>query len=172
MTNSSNNSEWITFTARSPEIQAKVNEVYRDYGNRVLSPSLQEFYEVMEWGKLHQSILYKGLIESQRLRRCLTAFEMQSLASAPAIGIDQGLYEDNYDDTTTVPIQPSDVEGRSLAWFVARPPNPEIGRIASDILEQRILDFYVTHVNETGETYFPQLEAQLRAYYEFELTAD
>ncbi|MCT0199066.1 hypothetical protein KQ313_05170 [Synechococcus sp. CS-1325] len=166
MTDYSINSEWIGFTSRSPEVQAKVNEIYRDFGNKDLSPSLQEFYEDMEWGQLHQSILYKGLIESQRLKRCLTASEMQALSSPPSVGIDQGFYEDDYDDTTTVPIQPNDVEGRSLAWFVARPPNPEIGRKASDILDQRILDFYVTHVNETGETYFPQLEAQLRAYYE------
>jgi hypothetical protein len=166
MTNSTNNSSWIALTSRSPEVQSKANEIYRSYGNRDLSPSLQEFYEDMEWGQLHQSILFKGLIESQRLRRCLTASEMQSLASPPAVGIDQGVHEDDYDDTTTVPIQPSDVEGSSLAWFVASPPNPEIGRKASDTLEKRILDLYVTHVNETGETYFPQLEAQLRAYYE------
>jgi hypothetical protein len=166
MTNSNNNMQWISLASRSPEIQAKANEIYTSFGNKALSPSLQDFYEDMEWGQLHQSTLYKGLIESQRLKRCLAASEMQSLASTPAIGIDQGVHEDDYDDTSTVPIQPSDVEGRSLAWFVASPPNPEIGRKASDILEQRILDLYVTHVNETGETYFPQLEAQLRAYYE------
>ena len=80
--------------------------------------------------------------------------------------IQPGYTEDDIDDTTLVDLIPNDVEGKSLSWFVAHPPSPEISIKASDIIDQRILDLYVTHVNETGETYFPQLESQLRAYYE------
>jgi hypothetical protein len=98
---------------------------------------------------------------------CLSREEMTALApSLAGSQIDPGHQEPDFDDTTIVGIVPDDVEGKSLSWFVAHPPNPEIGDEASDILDQRILDLYVTHVNETGETYFPQLESQLRAYYE------
>lgn len=158
---------WISFSQRSPEIKLKTEEVFRGFANKELSGSAEGLYDDMEWGKLAQADLYRGLIESARKGRCLTADEIMALipASAPT-GIQAGASEDEFDDTTTVEIIPTDVEGKSLAWFVAHPPNPGIGAQASDILDQRILDLYVTHVNETGETYFPQLEAQLRSHYE------
>jgi hypothetical protein len=121
----------------------------------------------MEWGKLSQADLYRGLIESSRRQKCQTFSEMVSIIP-PAVSNDvqPGYSEEEFDDTTLVDLVPNDVEGKSLSWFVAHPPSQEIGIKASDIIDQRILDLYVTHVNETGETYFPQLESQLRAYYE------
>lgn len=158
---------WISFSKRSPEIKLKTEEVFRGFANKELSGSTEELYDDMEWGKLAQADLYRGLVESARKGRCLTADEMIALIPAAAsTGIQAGANEEVFDDTTIVELTPTDVEGKSLSWFVAHPPNPGIGVQASDILDQRILDLYVTHVNETGETYFPQLEAQLRAYYE------
>jgi hypothetical protein len=158
---------WISFSKRSPEVKLKTEEVFRSYANKELSGSAEELYDDMEWGKLVQADLYRGLVESGRQGRCLTADEMMALIpTAAPTGIEVGAYEEDFDDTTVVELIPTDVEGKSLSWFVAHPPNPGIGAKASDILDQRILDLYVTHVNETGETYFPQLESQLRAYYE------
>lgn len=160
-------SHWISFSQRSPEIKLKSEEVFRRLANKELSRTAEELYDDMEWGNLVQSDLYRGLVESLRQGKCLTATEMATLIpSAASTGIAPGVNEEEFDDTTVVDLIPTDVEGKSLSWFVAHPPNPSIGAQASDILDQRILDLYVTHVNETGETYFPQLEAQLRAYYE------
>lgn len=158
---------WISFSKRSPEIKLKVEEVFRAYANKELCNSAEELYDDMEWGKLGQADLYRGLIESSRQKRCLSVDEMMKIIPQKSSkDIEPGHNEDEFDDTTIVDLVPNDVEGKSLSWFVAHPPNQEIGIRASDILDQRILDLYVTHVNETGETYFPQLESQLRAYYE------
>lgn len=158
---------WIAFSKRSPEIKLKAEEVYRAFADKSLSTNTEELYDDMEWGRLSQADLYRGLVESTRVKRCLSADEMISIIPKhSAAGIEPGHNEEEYDDTTVVDLLPNDVEGKSLSWFVAHPPSQKVGGIASDILDQRILDLYVTHVNETGETYFPQLESQLRAYYE------
>jgi hypothetical protein len=158
---------WISFSKRSPEVKLKVEEIFRSYANKELCRSAEELYDDMEWGKLNQADLYRGLTESSRQRKCLTFNEMTDIIPPPvSADIQPGYNEDDFDDTTLVDLVPNDVEGKSLSWFVAHPPSQEIGHKASDIIDQRILDLYVTHVNETGETYFPQLESQLRAYYE------
>lgn len=158
---------WISFSKRSPEVKLKVEEIFRSYANKELCTSAEELYDDMEWGKLNQADLYRGLIESSRQHKCLTFKEMSDIIPPPvSADIQPGHSEDDFDDTTLVDLVPNDVEGKSLSWFVAHPPSQEIGYKASDIIDQRILDLYVTHVNETGETYFPQLESQLRAYYE------
>jgi hypothetical protein len=158
---------WISFSKRSPEIKLKIEEVFRAFANKELCASSEELYDDMEWGKLGQADLYRGLIESSRQKRCLSVDEMIKIIPQKSSNeIEPGHSEDEFDDTTIVDLVPNDVEGKSLSWFVAHPPNQRIGIRASDILDQRILDLYVTHVNETGETYFPQLESQLRAYYE------
>jgi hypothetical protein len=158
---------WISFSKRSPEVKLKTEEIFRAYANKELCTSAEELYDDMEWGKLNQADLYRGLIESSRLQKCLTFSEMISIIPPPiSTGIQPGYSEDEFDDTTLVDLVPNDVEGKSLSWFVAHPPSQDIGIKASDIIDGRILDLYVTHVNETGETYFPQLESQLRAYYE------
>jgi hypothetical protein len=158
---------WISFSKRSPEVKLKIEEIFRAHANKELCTSAEELYDDMEWGKLSQADLYRGLIESSRRQKCLTFSEMVSIIP-PAVSNDvqPGYSEEEFDDTTLVDLVPNDVEGKSLSWFVAHPPSQEIGIKASDIIDQRILDLYVTHVNETGETYFPQLESQLRAYYE------
>lgn len=158
---------WISFSKRTPEVKLKVEEVFRAYADKELCSSSEELYDDMEYGKLNQADLYRGLIESLRQKRCLSVDEMiKIIPQKPSNAIETGHSEEEFDDTTRVELIPNDVEGKSLSWFVAHPPNKEIGITASDILDQRILDLYVTHVNETGETYFPQLESQLRAYYE------
>lgn len=158
---------WISFTKRTPEIKLKAEEIFRAYADKALSTNAEELYDDMEWGKLEQADLYRGLVESVRQKKCLTADEMIQIIPKPLpTGIAPGTNEEEFDDTTVVDLIPNDVEGKSLSWFVAHPPNKAVGARASDTLDQRILDLYVTHVNETGETYFPQLEAQLRAYYE------
>jgi hypothetical protein len=158
---------WISFSKRSPEIKRKVEEIFGSYANKELYRSAEELYDDMEWGKLNQADLYRGLIESSRQHKCLTFNEMIDIIPPPVPeDVQPGYIEDEFDDTTLVDLAPNDVEGKSLSWFVAHPPTQEIGFKASDVIDQRILDLYVTHVNETGETYFPQLESQLRAYYE------
>jgi len=158
---------WISLSKRTPEIQGKVQDVFIKFADKSLFQESSDLYDDLEWGFIAQADLYRGLIESTRLQRCLMREEIESIApSGPSPQIDHGIHEPDYDDTTIVDLVPNDVDGKSLSWFVAHPPNPEIGIKASDILDERILDLYVTHVNETGETYFPQLESQLRAYYE------
>lgn len=158
--------EWIPLSNRTTEIQQKVQEVFQAFADKSLFQSGLDLYEDLEWGHLSQADLYRGLIESKRIKHCLNKEEMQALSPKPMTALEPGKSEDGFDDTTIVELIPNDVEGKSLSWFAAHPPNPEIGIKASDIIDERILDLYVTHVNETGETYFPQLESQLRAYYE------
>ena len=57
--------------------------------------------------------------------------------------------------------------GKPLKWFRAQPPNSKIKNEAEDQYRLRLLDLYISHINETGETYFPRLEQMLRANAEF-----
>lgn len=157
--------QWTALSRRSPEIKEKVEEVFSRFGDKQLSPTVDDLYEDSEWGSLAQSDLYRGLIESCRLKRCLSAQDMLDLVPKTRL-YEANEVEPEVDDTHYAELIEDDAIGKPLEWFVANPPNQEVCIKASDILDIRILDLYVTHVNETGETYFPQLESQLRAYYE------
>jgi hypothetical protein len=61
---------------------------------------------------------------------------------------------------------------RDLAWFIQNGENEEIRLKAEEYRERILMDLYLEHVKQTGETYFPQLQQLLEAEWKFKFQGD
>ena len=160
-------SEWVPLNQRSSDIQEKVAEVYGLYADSQIFREPIDLYLEQEWGSLEQSFLYRGLLECKRRQELLSAKTIINLIPTPTPVDDLGAHEDEVEEPIVV-IPPIKTQiGKPLKWFRAQPPNSKIKDSAEDQYRLRLLDLYISHVNKTGETYFPRLEQILRANAEF-----
>ena len=160
-------SEWAPLNQRTDDIKAKVNEIYNRYADKEIFKEAIDLYLDQEWGSLEQAVLYRGLLECKRRERILTATSMIELIPQPTPSSERGAQEDEIEEPIVV-INPNNAQiGKPLKWFRAQPPNSKIKDEAEDQYRLRLLDLYISHVNETGETYYPRLEQMLRANAEF-----
>lgn len=160
-------SEWVPFNQRPADVKDKVNQIYNLYADKHIFNEAIDLYLDQEWGSIEQSVLYKGLLECGRKQVILPASAMVKLIPQPIIGIEPGAQEDEIEEPIIVPKPNNAQVGKPLKWFRAQPPNSKIKNEAEDQYRLRLLDLYISHVNETGETYFPRLEQMLRANAEF-----
>ena len=160
-------SEWVPLNQRSSDIQEKVKEVFELYADSQIFREPIDLYLEQEWGSLEQSILYRGLLECKRSQELLSARAMINLIPIPTSVDDPGAQEDEAEEPIVVTPPNNTQIGKPLKWFRAQPPNSTIKDSAEDQYRLRLLDLYISHVNKTGETYFPRLEQMLRANAEF-----
>lgn len=92
---------------------------------------------------------------------------MIELIPRPNPTSEHGVQEDEIEEPIVVTTPNNAQIGQPLKWFRAQPPNSKIRNEAEDQYRLRLLDLYISHVNETGETYYPRLEQMLRANAEF-----
>ena len=159
--------EWVPLNQRSSDIQDKVAEVYSSYADSQVFREPIDLYLEQEWGSLDQSILYRGLLECKRRQDILTVAAIVDLIPVTAPVEELGAQEDEVEEPIVVTTPNNAQVGQPLKWFRAQPPNSKIKDEAEDQYRLRLLDLYISHVNKTGETYFPRLEQMLRAYAEF-----
>ena len=159
--------EWVPFHNRTSDIQDKVAEIYELYADRGQYREPIDLYEAQKWGSLQQAYLYRGLLESLRRETILSASEIIRLSPIPATAASPSLQEDEAEEPIVVSAPNNAQVGQPLKWFLATPPNSRIRDEADDQYRIRLLNLYISHVNETGETYYPRLEQMLRAYAEF-----
>lgn len=157
---------WIPLNQRSEDIQEKVKEVYKELANKEVFSEALDLYLEYEWGQLRDGLLYRGLLESKRTRKCLTANEIKQLAPPPN---GEGRADENVRDEDGIIVDPvpADEIGQSLKWFRANAPNSKVKEKAEDEFKIRLLELYIAHVSKTGETYFPPLEESLRIKADF-----
>ena len=164
-----NQTEWIPFAKRPPDIQQKVNQAYEQLADKSIYEDALDLYSEKDWGSLTEGSLYRGLLEGQRKKKILTAKEINNLR--PPVPekdeIEKGIQEDVDEVGIKVRTPKPDKEVQSLKWFRSNAPTTKIKEDSDDQYRIRLLDLYVSHVNETGETYFPRLEQMLRANAEF-----
>ena len=149
-------SEWVPLTQRSSDIQDKVSEVYSLYADSQVFREPIDLYLEQEWGSLEQSILYRGLLESKRRQEILSAAAIIDLIPATASVEELSAQEDEVEEPIVVTTPNNAQVGQPLKWFRAQPPNSKIKDEADDQYRLRLLDLYISHVNKTGETYFPR----------------
>ena len=160
-------SEWVPLNQRTTDIKEKVDQIYNLYADKQIFEEAIDLYLDQEWGSIEQSVLYRGLLECKRNQEILSATDMVELIPQPILGNEFGAQEDEIEEPIVV-INPNNAQvGKPLKWFRAQPPNSKIKNEAEDQYRLRLLDLYISHVNETGETYFPRLEQMLRANAEF-----
>lgn len=159
--------EWVPLNQRSTDIQEKVNEVHQLYADVQSFGEPIDLYLENDWGSLDQSILYRGLLECKRREEILSTSEIIKLKPV-SIPVEQiGVQEDEFEEPIVVTTPNNAQIGKPLKWFIAQAPNSKIKEEAEDQYRIRLLALYISHVNETGETYFPRLEQMLRAHAEF-----
>ena len=159
--------EWVPFNKRSTDIQDKVNEIYKHYADIQIFKEPIDLYLEQDWGSLEQSVLYRGLLECKRRKEILSAVAIIELSPSPTKVSQIGAQEDDIEEPIVVTSPNIAQIGQPLKWFRAQPPNSKIKEEAEDQYRLRLLDLYISHVNETGETYYPRLEQMLRANAEF-----
>ena len=161
--------EWIPLAQRSSDIQQKVNQSYEQLADKSMYEDMLDLYSEKDWGTLTEGSLYRGLLEGLRKRNILSAKEISNLIPSPPVEgeIEKGIQED--EDEVGIKVMPprADMNVKSLKWFRSNAPTTKIKEEADDLFRIRLLDLYISHVNETGETYFPPLEQLLRAHAEF-----
>ncbi len=160
-------SEWVALSQRSSDVQDKVNEVFKLYADSSIFREPIDLYLEQEWGSLEQSVLYRGLLECKRRQELLSAITIINLMPTSNHVEDPGVQEDEIEEPIVVTPPTNTQIGKPLKWFRAQPPNSKIKDSAEDQYRLRLLDLYISHVNKTGETYFPRLEQMLRANAEF-----
>ena len=160
-------SEWGPLNQRATDIKDKVNQIHNIYSDKQIFSEAVDLYLGQEWGSLEQSVLYRGLLECKRKQEILPATAMVKLLPQPIVSREVGAQDDEVEEPIVVTTPNNAQIGKPLKWFRAQPPNSKIKNEAEDQYRLRLLDLYISHVNETGETYFPRLEQMLRANAEF-----
>lgn len=156
---------WVPLDRRGESTAAKVLEVYEAYADKSEFSDCFVMYRHLNWGYLADPILFRGLIECRRLNKLMDAEQIQSLMPQPPDPPDDDQIHD--DGGVAVQLPPTLQVSRSLEWFMAQAPNQKIKDEAWDQYLIRLLDLYMAHVSLTGETYYPSVAADLKAYAEF-----
>lgn len=130
-------------------------------------------YRDCNWGLVPNSMLYSALLE-MREKGTLETHE-QIMANRGSYTADSsgatGVQEDS-DDSFKVSIKSETIITKNLAWFIQNGANKDIKLKAKEVRERLLLDLYIEHVKETGETYFPQLQQLLESVWNFKFKGD
>ncbi len=163
--------EWVNLSQRTEEIQELVLQIVDLGTTGATNPEL--VYRENNWGLVQNSILCSALLEMQRSGKLQNQSEIMasrgtntSDASGPS-----GVQEE-IDDSTPVRRKQESVVTKDLKWYIQNGVNSEIRLIAKEYREKLLLDLYLEHVKQTGETYFPQLQQLLEAEWKFKYKGD
>jgi hypothetical protein len=85
----------------------------------------------------------------------------------PSTG-NSGVQEEE-NDTIVIRRKPESIVTKNISWFIQNGETEEIRLKAKEYRERALLDLYLEHVKQTGETYFPQLQQLLEAEWKFKI---
>ena len=72
------------------------------------------------------------------------------------------------DEGDEIELESPDVITRTLNWFKSAAPEKSIREKAKEEYEQRILALYVEHIESTGQTFYPEMQAILENQFDFQ----
>lgn len=151
--------EWIPLTERTSDERKKARQVLQLLGD---STELSVAYEKRDWGIFRRqgtASFYKALTDMERLRTFVNPQEWISKeeSTKPDANTSSSEPELEYEDQREV----DDRDLRSIDWVMKRARSESTRRKARALYQQRLLDLYISHVEHTGETYYPQLRKEL-----------
>jgi hypothetical protein len=161
---------WIDLAERTEEIQELVMQVCELTPHANQSPEL--LYREYNWGLTGNPVLCSALLkmrDSGVLNSHRQILSERGAYSADASGT-QGVQEE-IDDNINYRRKPESIVTKDLAWFIQNGENEEIKLRAKEYREKALLDLYLEHVKQSGETYFPQLQQLLEAEWKFRIHA-
>lgn len=166
-----NQQEWIDLSKRTEEIQELVMQVVDMATMGTKEPEL--VYRECNWGLVQNTILCSSLLEMRRSGRLQNHMEIMagrgtnSRDSSGSAGV-----QEDPDDNINIRRRPQTVVTRDLSWFIQNGESDNIRLKAKEYREKLLLDLYLEHVKQTGETYFPQLQQLLEAEWKFKFQGD
>jgi hypothetical protein len=162
---------WIDLTERTEEVQELVMQV-----SDILTLGEKDaelLYRECNWGLTPNTFLCSALIEMKTHEEIQTHAQIMSSRgtyTSDSSG-DQGIQEE-VDVSFNYRRKPETIVTRDLAWFIQNGENEEIRLKAEEYRERILMDLYLEHVKQTGETYFPQLQQLLEAEWKFKFQGD
>jgi hypothetical protein len=163
-----NQQSWTDLKDRTEEIQELVMQVCD------LQPAIQSgpemLYRENNWGLTANAALYSALLEMRDTGVMQSHEEIMatrgSYSESPS-GF-PGTQEDQ-DETIAFRRRAQSVITKDISWFIQNGETEEIRLRAKEYREKALLDLYLEHVKQTGETYFPELQQLLEAEWKFRI---
>lgn len=160
--------QWVDLSNRTEEIQELVMQVAELSTASNSSPELT--YREYNWGLTGNPILCSALLKMRDTG--VLCSHSQILSERGSYSADtsggQGTQEEN-EANINYRRRPESIVTRDLAWFIQNGETEEIRLSAKEYREKALLDLYLEHVKQTGETYFPQLQQLLEAEWKFKI---
>jgi hypothetical protein len=159
---------WIDLKDRTEEIQELVLQVGRLSSHT--NTSSEHLYREYNWGLTGNPVLCSALL---RMRDSVILQNHQEILSErgtytdPSTG-NSGVQEEE-NDTIVIRRKPESIVTKNISWFIQNGETEEIRLKAKEYRERALLDLYLEHVKQTGETYFPQLQQLLEAEWKFKI---
>lgn len=163
--------EWVDLGNRTEEIQELVMQVVDLTTMGQKEPEL--VYRECNWGLVQNTILCSSLLEmrkSGKLQNHMEIMAGRGTNSRDASG-SSGVQEE-IDDNISIRRRNQTVVTRDLSWFIQNGESEDIRLKAKEKREKLLVDLYLEHVKQTGETYFPQLQQLLEAEWKFKFQGD
>lgn len=155
--------EWIALSERTADELDKASKVVSLLET---SSDLLTVYEERRWGLFKRqgtASFYKALTDMERRREFIDPEDW--ICKEESIS-DQNVAEDeDYDLEYEDKLEADDRDLRSLDWVTKRARSDSTRRKAKALYQQRLLELYISHVEHTGETYYPQLRKELLIQY-------
>ena len=165
------NNDWQELSARTREVIELVIQI-SDLATRG-EKEAEVVYRDCNWGLVPNSMLYSALLEMREKGTLETHDQIianrrpYTADSSGATGI-----QENSDDSFKVRIKPETIITKNLSWFIQNGENEDTRLKAREARERLLLDLYIEHVKETGETYFPQLQQLLESVWNFKFKGE
>jgi hypothetical protein len=160
---------WVDLTDRTEEIQELVLQVGRFAKQTNISS--EHLYREYNWGLTGNPVLCSALL---RMRNTGVLQTHQEILSERGPYTDSstgssGVQEEDENDTIVIRRKQESIVTRDISWFIQNGETEEIRLKAKEYRERALLDLYLEHVKQTGETYFPQLQQLLEAEWKFKI---
>jgi hypothetical protein len=160
--------EWQDLKNRTEEIQELVMQVCELDSSSQKQPELA--YRENNWGLTPNPILCTALLQmrdSGIIQDHKVIMSSRGAYSQPASG-DPGTQEET-GELISFRKKAQTIITNDITWFIQNGETEEIRLRAKEYREKALLDLYLEHVKQTGETYFPELQQLLEAEWKFRL---
>ena len=159
---------WTVFQERSVDVQELARKLVKEVNKANNTEySAETVYDDNDWGVFDSSYLYKALSQMMREKMVWdrdTVLERLPNPVAQEVP-ESSVFEDGGDE---IELESPDVITRSLNWFKSAAPEKAIRDKAKEEYEQCLLALYVEHIESTGQTFYPELQAILENQFDFQ----
>ncbi len=139
---------WIPLSHRSVEVQSALEQLRTQAGGQA---SVEDLYNEQELGMLG---------DPELLERIASSRPQEATIESPAV---------NTKPANTAPLAEGEAfQVKSLRYLRNSADSPDDRRWAEMLHDSLLLELWLQHVTETGDTYYPPLAGDLRESYDLQ----